>query len=178
MEERRKFLLKKGLNSSEIDEAIRLAKPDLDRITPQQATIATATSPSNVVASLPQQPAPAPSYPLQTPVPASQPMGFWQMFLAAAALVGLGTGLGVLVKKLVPGGLISGGSEAASQASLETALLLGKLDSMQASIDSNSRWQPAPRGNARMHVSGRLLTGPTDRTKHGPCSLWRLIAWL
>ncbi len=63
------------------------------------------------------------------------------MLLAAAALIGLGTSLGLLVKKYgVPG--ISGGDAPRPAPSHETELLLSKLEAMQSSIDSNSRRDP------------------------------------
>jgi hypothetical protein len=79
------------------------------------------------------------------------------MLLAAAALVGLGTGLGLLVKKYGITGLTSGGEAARPAPSHEMELLLGKLDTMQSSIDSNSRREPHACCSALARSSGHEL---------------------
>jgi hypothetical protein len=138
MEERRKFLIKKGLTSAEVDEAFKVAQPDLDRLVSSQQSVA-------VIPTQPSGPPPPPVMPVQAsptpppPPPPSQPTSLWQMFIAAAALVGLGTGIGLLVKKFaLPSS--SGGDGSAPTPAME--VLLGKLDAMQSSIDSNSRFSP------------------------------------
>ena len=134
MDERRKFLLKKGLSAPEIDEAFRVAQPDLDRLanSPQAPLPANNAPPPASLAVVAAAPAPPPP-------PPPPPTSVWQVLLAAAALLGLGTGLGLLVKKYGVLGIGGGGEAARPAPSHEMELLLGKLDAMQSSIDSNSR---------------------------------------
>ena len=134
MDERRRFLTKKGLTAAEIEEAVRIAQPDIDRMnSPQLVDTAAAQPPATQISPTPQSP-----QTVTTPPPPPAPStSLWQIFLAGAALLGLGTGLGLLVKKLGMPGAAADGTAAPAGHAME--VLLGKLDSMQASIDSNSR---------------------------------------
>jgi hypothetical protein len=140
IEERRKFLLKKGLTDAEIDEAMKLAQPKLEKISSSTELVPSGFSIPTV-----QPPASNSVVHSAPPVQAPQGPGVWQLLVSAAALVGVGTGLGLLVKRLVSRSpntfeFLSGQSEESNSiTSREFATVVAKLDSMQASVESNSR---------------------------------------
>ncbi|EKX39636.1 hypothetical protein GUITHDRAFT_114363 [Guillardia theta CCMP2712] len=107
MDERKKFLQKKGLTEEEIEEAVRIAQPKLDQVSrsqaaakstsnTQQANIKTSQSQPNMLSSA----SPSRGSQGNELQSSSSTQSSWgKILLASMAVVGLGSGLGVLAKK-------------------------------------------------------------------------------
>eukprot|EP00961_Rhodomonas_salina_P114060 1534445-Rhodomonas_salina.1 len=122
MEERRKFLVKKGLTEEEIDEAVKIAQPEIDKqkaaeeaSQPASGMFATPAAPPQApVVAQPQVVAPISSVVAQPqPVPGNS-ASWGKVLLASAAVVGLGSGLGLLAKKYVIPHLLRAGQPASA----------------------------------------------------------------
>lgn len=163
LEQRRKFLRNKGVTDAEFDEAVRIAKPDLSQVgTPQGPPPGNegnyAQRPGQAPQrARPQRPLPeqqAPQYAPEIPAPSSS---WGRVVMASLAVAALGSGVGLLAKKVViprimeasaaqqeqqaaAAGAASGeAEEAAGKRESEMSAVMDKLDFMQATIDENAR---------------------------------------
>jgi hypothetical protein len=152
---------------AEIDEAVKMAQPELDRLEASKASSTDTAAPAPGMFSEPvaARPLPPPAnFRVREPSPMNQQVAtasgqhalqnardgseWWRVALASAVVVGLGSGLGIFVRRMLAKG--SGGFWGSEKRNEEAAyreqensrtmgIILEKLESLQGSISQTNR---------------------------------------